>query len=48
MGIFTRSLSSLVNLERDKSLKWILFNIVSGQVTSDALWKQGEVFLLRI
>ena len=23
----------------DNSLKWILFNIVSGQITSDTLWK---------
>ena len=32
----------------DNSLKWILFNIVSGRITSDAVWKLGEVFLLRI
>ena len=29
----------VVNLEMDNSLKWVLFNIVSGQITSDALWK---------
>ena len=29
----------VVNLELDKSLKWLLFNIVSVQITSDALWK---------
>ena len=33
-------LLGVVNLERNNSLKWLLFNIVSGgQVTSDALWK---------
>ena len=26
-----------VNLEIDNLLKWVLFNIVSGQITSDAL-----------
>ena len=31
--------SYVVNLEMDNSLKWALFNKVSGQVTSDALWK---------
>ena len=34
----------LVNLEVDNSLKWVLFNMVSGQITSDALWKQGDLF----
>ena len=29
----------VVNLEMDNSLKWVLFNNVSGQITSDALWK---------
>ena len=32
----------------DNSLKWVLFMIVSGQITSDTLRKKGEVFLLRI
>ena len=32
----------------DNSLKWFLFNIVSGQMASDSLSKWGEVFLLRI
>ena len=32
------------NLEMDNSLKWVPFNVVSSQVTSDTLWKQGEVF----
>ena len=26
-----------VNLEMDNSPKWVLFNIVSGQIASDAL-----------
>ena len=29
----------VVNLEINNSPKWVLFNIVSGQITSDALWK---------
>ena len=29
----------VVHLEMDNSLKWVLFNKVSGQITSDALWK---------
>ena len=29
--------SCVVNLEMNNSLKWLLFNIVSGQVTTDAL-----------
>ena len=29
----------VVNLEMDNSLKWVLFNKVSGQITSNALWK---------
>ena len=27
---------------------WVLFNIVSSQTINDALWKYGQVFLLRI
>ena len=27
------------NLEMDNSLKWVLFIEVSGQITSDTLWK---------
>ena len=38
----------VVNLEVDNSLKWVLFNIVSGQITSDVLRKEGEVLLSRI
>ena len=30
--------SYVVNLEMDNSLKWVLFNIVSCQITSDTLW----------
>ena len=33
------SLLYVVNLEMNNSLKWVLFNVVSGQITSDALWK---------
>ena len=33
------SLMYVVNLEMDNSTKWVLFFIVSGQITSDALWK---------
>ena len=29
----------VVNLEISNSPKWVLFNIVIGQITSDALWK---------
>ena len=29
----------VVNLEINNSPKWVLFNIVIGQITSDALWK---------
>ena len=29
--------SLVVNVEIDNSLKWVLFNTVSGQTTSDAL-----------
>lgn len=36
------------NLEMDSSLRRPRFNIVSGQATSDALRKEGEVLLLRI
>ena len=38
----------VVNLEMDDSPKWVLLNIVSGQIASDTPWKYGEVFLLRI
>ena len=33
------SLMYVVNLEMDNSPKWVLFVIVSGQITSNALWK---------
>ena len=36
------------NLEINNSLKWALFIQVSGQITSNTLWKRGEVFFLRI
>ena len=36
------------NLEMNNSLKWALFIQVSGQITSNTLWKRGEVFFLRI
>ena len=29
----------VINLEMDNSLKWVLYNVVTGQITSDALWK---------
>ena len=29
----------LENLEVDNSLKWVTFNVVSGQITSNAPWK---------
>ena len=32
------------NLEMNNSLKWALFIKVSGQITSNTLWKRGEVF----
>ena len=38
----------VLNLEIDNPLKWVLYNIVSGQITSHALWKPGEVFLVSI
>ena len=38
----------VVNLEMDNSLKWFLFNIVSGQMANDSFSKWVEVFLLRI
>ena len=48
-GLKLRSpLMYVINLEMNNSLKWALFIIVSGQITSDAMWKKGEVFLLRI
>ena len=31
------SFSYVVNLEINNSLKWVIFNIVSGQMVSDAL-----------
>ena len=37
----------VVHLQMDNSLNWALSNIVSGQITSDALWKYGEVSLLK-
>ena len=46
--LLSRFLLHVVNLEVDNSLKWVLFNMVSGHTTSDALWKEGEVFLSRI
>ena len=27
------------NFEIDNSLKWVTFHVVSGQITSNALWK---------
>ena len=38
----------VVNLEMNNSPKWVLLNIVSGQIASDTPWKYGEVFLFRI
>ena len=35
-----------VNLEMDNALKWPRCNKVSGHKTSNALWKEGEVFLI--
>ena len=46
--LLSRFLLHVVNLEVDNSLKWVLFNMVSGQIASDELWKEGEVFLSRI
>ena len=34
------------NTKMDNSLKWVSFNVVSGQMTSNALWKLGEVLLI--
>ena len=31
--------TTLINLEMDNSLNWVLFNVVSGQITRDARWK---------
>ena len=48
IGIFTtafrnkkiqKPFSYVLNIDTDNSQKWVLFNIVSGQITSDALWK---------
>ena len=33
------SFTYVVNLEIGNLLKWVIFNIVSGQATGDALWK---------
>ena len=30
---------NIENLEKDNSLKWVLFIKESGQITSDTLWK---------
>ena len=30
----------------DNSLKWVLFIKANGQITTDTLWKEGEVILL--
>ena len=39
-GLKLRSpLMYVKNLEMNNSLKWALFIIVSGQITSDAMWK---------
>lgn len=39
-GLKLRSpLMYVINLEMNNSLKWALFIIVSGQITSDAMWK---------
>ena len=35
-----------VNPELDNSLEWVLFNIVSSQIASNSLWKEGEVFFI--
>ena len=32
----------------DNSLKWVRFIKANGQITTDTLWKEGEVILLRI
>lgn len=34
------------NVKMDNSLKWVSFNVVSGEMTSNALWKLGEVLLI--
>ena len=50
MGIFKTALrdkkicqiltkDTVENLEIDKSPKWVPFNVVSGQITSNAPWK---------
>ena len=31
------------NLDMDNSVKWVPLNIVSGQITSNALWKNSKV-----
>ena len=37
----------VVHLQMDNSLNWVISIIVSGQITSDALWKYGEVSFLK-
>ena len=45
VGIFTTALMNkkekllLCKFRNSNSLKWALFNIVSGQIASDKLWK---------
>ena len=44
--LFCRSQAFLMyveNLDMDNSVKWVPLNIVSGQITSDALWKNSKV-----
>ena len=36
------------NIKMDNSLKWVSFNVVSGQMTSNALRKLGEVLLIHL
>ena len=37
----------VVHLQMDNSLNWVISIIVRGQITSDALWKYGEVSFLK-
>ena len=37
----------VVHLQMDNSLNWVFSNIVSGRITSDALWKYANVALLK-
>ena len=39
LDLVQASLTYIVNLEMDKSPKWVLFNIVSSQITWDVVWK---------